>query len=157
MNSKELVCAEGHLSEPDSSLELRRARFEIKSCAPLLPTRRANAPAIPLSLMSCRPLLSRRFLLTAAPRRLFSTALPFPTIQTCPDPTCQCPPTPDLDIDHEKSLSGLVGPYKQHLVVATGQPDWTSRIENDQNFGSLAVGVKRGLRRDVRYSLGLIP
>lgn len=121
-----------------------------KSRAPLLPTRRANTPAIPLSLMSCRPLLSCRFLLTAAPRRLFSTALPFPTVQSCPDPTCKCPPTPDLDIDHKKSLSGLVGPYKQHLVVATGQQDWTSRIEHDQSCGSLAAGVKQASRKDVR-------
>lgn len=89
----------------------------------------------------------------------------FPITKSCPEPTCDCPPTPSLPeglpIDREQALNGTMAAYAQQLLVCTGQRDWTSRIEDDgenQGWGNLVRGLKRLLGRggpylDVRASL----
>ncbi|KIW29042.1 uncharacterized protein PV07_04888 [Cladophialophora immunda] len=73
-------------------------------------------------------------------RRSITTARapPFPIVETCPEPTCPCRSTPklDLEIDRTKNLNGSMSPYAQHLLISTGQSDWTSRIEDEHNNGT---------------------
>ncbi|CAG8243005.1 unnamed protein product [Penicillium salamii] len=83
---------------------------------------------------------------------------PFPVTKSCPEPSCNCPPTPalpeGLPIDHEQALNGTMAAYTQQLLVCTGQPDWTSRIENDgeeQGWGNLVRGLKGLLGRGGPY------
>lgn len=83
---------------------------------------------------------------------------PFPVTKTCPEPSCNCPPTPalpeDLPIDHEQALNGTMAAYAQQLLVCTGQPDWTSRIEDDgenTGWGNLVRGLKSLLGRGGPY------
>jgi hypothetical protein len=59
----------------------------------------------------------------------------FPTIPTCPSPSCACRPMPqDLDIDYKRSLDGMMAPYAVHVLVATGVSNWLSRIEDDKRY-----------------------
>ncbi|KAJ5470909.1 hypothetical protein N7530_008266 [Penicillium desertorum] len=83
---------------------------------------------------------------------------PFPVTKTCPEPSCNCPPTPalpeGLPIDHEQALNGTMAAYAQQLLVCTGQPDWTSRIEDDgknTGWGNLVRGLKSLLGRGGPY------
>ncbi|KAI1919013.1 hypothetical protein LOZ65_004626 [Ophidiomyces ophidiicola] len=80
----------------------------------------------------------------------------FPVTSSCPEPTCPCAETPaGLDIDHEQNLHGTMASYSQHLLIATGQPDWKSRIEEDgpdQSWGILARRLKKLLGRGGKYS-----
>lgn len=84
---------------------------------------------------------------------------PFPVTQTCPEPTCACAPTPPmpegLPIDHEHPLNGTMAAYAQQLIIATGRPDWTSRIEEDgqgEGWGELVRGLKKLLGRGGKYA-----
>lgn len=83
---------------------------------------------------------------------------PFPVTKICPEPSCNCPPTPalpeGLPIDHEQALNGTMVAYAQQLLICTGQPDWTSRIENDgenKGWGNLVRGLKSLLGRGGPY------
>ncbi|KAF3403593.1 Altered inheritance of mitochondria protein 32 [Penicillium rolfsii] len=83
---------------------------------------------------------------------------PFPVTKTCPEPSCNCPPTPEmpegLPIDHEQVLNGTMVGYAQQLIVCTGQRDWTSRIEDDgkdQGWGNLVRGLKSLMGRGGPY------
>ncbi|EPS26125.1 hypothetical protein PDE_01061 [Penicillium oxalicum 114-2] len=83
---------------------------------------------------------------------------PFPVTKTCPEPSCDCPPTPalpeGLPIDHEQPLNGTMAAYAQQLIVCTGQRDWTSRIEDDgkdQGWGALVRGLKQLMGRGGPY------
>jgi hypothetical protein len=83
---------------------------------------------------------------------------PFPVTKTCPESSCNCPPTPalpeGLPIDHEQALNGTMAAYAQQLLICTGQPDWTSRIEDDgenKGWGNLVRGLKRLLGRGGPY------
>lgn len=83
---------------------------------------------------------------------------PFPVTKSCPEPSCNCPPSPalpeGLPIDHEQALNGTMAAYAQQLLVCTGQPDWTSRIENDgenKGWGNLVRGLKKLLGRGGPY------
>ena len=83
---------------------------------------------------------------------------PFPVTKTCPEPSCDCPPTPalpeGLTIDHEQPLNGTMAAYAQQLIVCTGQRDWTSRIEDDgkdQGWGALVRGLKQLMGRGGPY------
>lgn len=83
---------------------------------------------------------------------------PFPVTKSCPEPSCNCPPTPampeGLPIDNEHALNGTMAAYAQQLVICTGQRDWTSRIENDgenKSWGDLVRGLKRLLGRGGPY------
>ncbi|OAP57713.1 hypothetical protein AYL99_08451 [Fonsecaea erecta] len=79
-------------------------------------------------------------------------APPFPVVETCPEPTCPCRSSPklDLEIDRTKNLNGSMSPYAQHLLISTGQSDWTSRIEDEHQNGT-AWGKVVG---DVKALLG---
>jgi hypothetical protein len=70
-----------------------------------------------------------------------------PTIPTCPAPTCPCARTPpNLDIDRARPLRNTMAPHAQHLVIFSGQRDWTIRIEDDgvdTGWGELGRGVKQ--------------
>ncbi|KAJ5166467.1 uncharacterized protein N7482_005248 [Penicillium canariense] len=83
---------------------------------------------------------------------------PFPVVKTCPEPSCNCPPTPampeGLPIDHKQPLNGTMAAYAQQLLVCTGQRDWTSRIEDDganHGWGNLVRGVKQLMGRGGPY------
>ncbi|KAG5980937.1 hypothetical protein E4U55_003471 [Claviceps digitariae] len=59
---------------------------------------------------------------------------PFPTVPSCPPPTCDCADTPDLcgegmKIDRESRLNGAIPDYAEQVLVCTGRDDWPSRIE----------------------------
>lgn len=59
-----------------------------------------------------------------------------------------------LPIDHDQALNGTMAAYTQHLLVCTGQRDWTSRIENDgegQAWGNLVRGLKQLMGRSGPY------
>ena len=89
-------------------------------------------------------------------RRRIDIPSPFPTTPTCPEPTCSCAETPPgLDIDRERSLSGSMAGYSQQVLIATGQPDWRSRIEEDgvdEGWGILGRGLKGLIGRGGKYS-----
>ncbi|PWY94022.1 sucrose cleavage family protein [Aspergillus sclerotioniger CBS 115572] len=58
-------------------------------------------------------------------------------------------------IDYDQPLNGTMAAYAQQLLVCTGQPDWTSRIEEDgqdTNWGELVRGLKRLLGRGGKYA-----
>lgn len=83
---------------------------------------------------------------------------PFPVTKFCPEPTCDCPPTPSLpeglSIDHDQQLNGTMAAYAQQLLVCTGQRDWTSRIEDDgenEGWGNLVRGLKQLMGRGGPY------
>lgn len=79
-----------------------------------------------------------------------------PTVSTCPAPTCACGETPTgLDIDHTKSLRGLMPRYTRHIVIRTGQDDWESRIE-DGTIGGENSGSTMGsnLARELKELVG---
>ncbi|CAG7930770.1 unnamed protein product [Penicillium olsonii] len=83
---------------------------------------------------------------------------PFPVTKSCPESSCNCPPTPDMPrgmpIDHEQALNGTMAAYTEQLLVCTGQQDWASRIENDgenQGWGNLVRGLKKLLGRGGPY------
>lgn len=53
-----------------------------------------------------------------------------------------------LDIDHQTNLSGAMAVYNQHILVATGQSDWKSRIEDEdgtQPWSSVVRNLKKML------------
>ena len=55
---------------------------------------------------------------------------PYPVIDKCPEPTCQCSPTPEgLDIKRDGPMT--IPDYTAHVVIHTKKNDWTSRIEED--------------------------
>ncbi|KAK2764859.1 hypothetical protein FQN54_008556 [Arachnomyces sp. PD_36] len=93
---------------------------------------------------------------SAAGRRRLDLSPPFPTVSTCPEPTCACAETPqDLDIDYEQKLNGTMAGYSQQVLIATGQPDWRSRIEEDgvdEGWGMLGRGLKGLIGRGGKYS-----
>lgn len=81
---------------------------------------------------------------------------PIQTISSCPDPTCACaemPSFPDgLEIDHSRPLNGSVPAYSKQLLICTGQPNWTSRIEEENSGDNLAADVKELIGRGGIFS-----
>lgn len=81
---------------------------------------------------------------------------PFPTIETCPSPTCQCAATPalpdGLPIDWEKSLNGTMAAYAEQVVVCTGKDDWSSRIEEENAGDNLVADVKELVGRGGKFA-----
>ena len=98
----------------------------------------------------------RRISSASASSRIQSTTPPFPTVSTCPSPTCVCAETPaGLDIEREKDLNGSMAPYAQQVVISTGKSDWTSRIEHDGHgttWGDFGWNLKALLGRGGKYS-----
>lgn len=80
---------------------------------------------------------------------------PFPVIQTCPSPSCSCAEMPTgLDIDKSRDLNGSMSAYAQHLIISSGQSDWTSRIEDERDtasWGRFASDIKSALGRNGEF------
>lgn len=80
------------------------------------------------------------------------TPPPFPVIESCPSPTCQCREMPEgLDIEREQSLSGTMASYAEQVLISTGQPDWKSKIE-DEDSAVFLRGLKSLLGPKGKYS-----
>ncbi|MCJ1286520.1 hypothetical protein MMC26_005866 [Xylographa opegraphella] len=90
------------------------------------------ASAIPARCVLSRKLLPRSFALRRL-STLRNVPAPYPIIDVCPRPTCDCTPTPTgLDINHKLPIAGTKPPYAQHIVICTGRDDWSSRIEDEE-------------------------
>ncbi|KAK3325293.1 Sucrase/ferredoxin-like-domain-containing protein [Apodospora peruviana] len=97
------------------------------------------------------------FAMPPPPRRALATKAPtFPTVSSCPEPTCACAPTPslpnDLEIDHKTTINGLISNYAQHVLVCTGKDDWPSRIEEDNSGDNLAADLRELVGRGGVFS-----
>ncbi|KAG6007209.1 hypothetical protein E4U21_006228 [Claviceps maximensis] len=81
---------------------------------------------------------------------------PFPTVPSCPSPTCGCADTPvmaaGLEIDHKSSLRGVISGYAEQVLVCTGQGDWASKIEDENGGDNLAADLKELFGRGGVYS-----
>jgi hypothetical protein len=86
---------------------------------------------------------------------------PFPTIPSCPSPTCSCAETPampeGLGIDHSKPLNGTMAAYAEQVLICTGKEDWMSRIEEENSGDNLAADLKELMGRGGVYSDVLRP
>src|SRR4051794_9006192 len=72
----------------------------------------------------------------------------FPTIDSCPAPSCQCREMPaGLDIEREQSLNGSMAAYAEQVLISTGKSDWTSRIEDESDAVFLRQ-MKKFMGRD---------
>ncbi|KAE9974972.1 hypothetical protein EG327_008609 [Venturia inaequalis] len=71
-----------------------------------------------------------------------------PTVELCPEPSCECRPTPEgLDIDH---VSPMTKPYyDEHVIISTGTSNWTSRLDEDTDTGAAYQAM--------RYFLNVTP
>ncbi|KAK3499347.1 Sucrase/ferredoxin-like-domain-containing protein [Neurospora hispaniola] len=80
----------------------------------------------------------------------------FPTIDTCPSPTCSCAPTPSFpegfEIDHTTPLNGLMPNHAQQVLICTGKDDWPSKIEDDDNGQNHAAMLRDLIGRGGPYS-----
>ena len=57
--------------------------------------------------------------------------------------TCSCTSTPaGLAIDREKSLDKTVPPYSRHIIIYTGKPDWTSKIDDDPSVKPIIKKIR---------------
>lgn len=80
------------------------------------------------------------------------TPPPFPVIESCPVPTCQCRGTPkNLDIEREQSLSATMAAYAEQVLICTGRDDWKSKIE-EEDQGVLVKQLKSYMGRGGKYS-----
>ena len=76
----------------------------------------------------------------------------FPTIESCPNPTCQCRETPPgLDIEREQPLDGTMAAYAEQVLISTGKSDWPSKIE-DETDAVFLQQMKKFLGRGGKYS-----
>ncbi|RFU26694.1 hypothetical protein B7463_g9644, partial [Scytalidium lignicola] len=95
---------------------------------------------------------------TGVTRRHISRAIdpPFPTVPTCPSPTCACAATPEmpqgLEIDHKRPLNGTMAAYSEQVLICTGKDDWPSRIEEENSGDNLAADIKELLGKGGIYS-----
>ena len=108
--------------------------------------------ARPLIRSTCRS--SSRFAIRYS--SIHSKPPPFPTIPTCPSPTCACAETPAMPdgfhIDHSKGLNGTMAAYAEQVLICTGKEDWTSKIEEENSGDNLAADIKELVGRGGIYS-----
>lgn len=60
-----------------------------------------------------------------------------------------------LAIDHTRPLNATMAPYTQQILIATGQTDWSSRIEEDgvgKSWGNLVRNLKTMFGRGGKYA-----
>lgn len=57
-----------------------------------------------------------------------------------------------LEIDYSKPLNGTMAAYAEQILVCTGQADWKSRIEEENDGDNLAADLKELLGRGGIYS-----
>jgi hypothetical protein len=106
----------------------------------------------PLLISSCRAtrIFSRHI------SRVRRSPPPFLTIPSCPSPTCACAETPalpaGLNINYNQPLNGTMAPYAEQVLICTGQRDWKSKIEDENDGDNLAADLKELLGRGGRYS-----
>lgn len=55
-----------------------------------------------------------------------------------------------LDIDREQSLNGLMAAYADQVLISTGKPDWTSKIEDESDAVFLRQ-MRKYLTRGGKY------
>lgn len=93
--------------------------------------------------------------------RCFATARPpkpppFPTVSSCPSPTCGCAATPTypdgLEIDRKSPLNGVISGYAEQVIICTGKDDWSSRIEDENSGDNLAADLKELFGRGGQYT-----
>lgn len=58
----------------------------------------------------------------------------------------------DLDIDHKSMLNGVMPGYAEHVLICTGQEDWTSKIEDENAGDNLAADLKELFGRGGKYT-----
>jgi hypothetical protein len=58
----------------------------------------------------------------------------------------------DLPLDREGPLKGAIAGYAEHVLVCTGNADWPSRIEDDNDGDCLAADLKELFGRGGTYS-----
>ncbi|KAH7360240.1 FMI1 protein [Rhexocercosporidium sp. MPI-PUGE-AT-0058] len=105
---------------------------------------------LPLSMYATRTISTRPI------NNISKSTPPFPTIQTCPSPSCTCAPMPampeGLPIDHSKSLNGTMAPYAEQVLICTGKDDWESKIEDENSGDNLAADIKELMGRGGVFS-----
>ncbi|KAK3327888.1 FMI1 protein [Cercophora scortea] len=98
----------------------------------------------------------RQFLGTRYKSTTHKAAFEFPTVPSCPSPTCACAPTPELpegfEIDHKTKINGLISNYAQQVLICTGKDDWPSRIEEDNSGDNLAADLRELVGRGGIFS-----
>ncbi|KAL8770401.1 MAG: hypothetical protein Q9209_003827 [Squamulea sp. 1 TL-2023] len=98
-----------------------------------------------------------RFLSTfrSASGRYLTVTKSTPTItQTC---RCEIKFPGGLEIDRSRPIINTVSSYNQHILIATGKSDWTSKIKNEEGIGDMAKTLKdmakvKGEWHDPNYS-----
>ena len=133
-------CPLSFLANALSSASSTTMRLPLKPSS-LLTTRRA----IPPGLVPHRAFASRA-----------SRPPPFPTVETCPSPSCTCAPMPSfpdgLKIDHKAPINGVMAAYAEQVLVCTGKDDWTSKIEDDKEGHNFAAEMKQLFGRGGKYT-----
>ena len=85
----------------------------------------------------------------ALARRSLSSTLPI--VPTCPPSSCPCSATPSgLDIDTKTPLNGTMAAYNKHILIMSGQTDWTSKIEDERDtadWGKFTAELKKAFGR----------
>lgn len=46
-------------------------------------------------------------------------------------------------IDHSNQLNGTMAPYAEQVIICTGQDDWRSKIEDENQGDNLAADIKK--------------
>lgn len=93
----------------------------------------------------------------AASRASIPIPPPFPVIESCPAPSCQCREVPaGLEIDRESPLNGTMAAYAEQILISTGRSDWQSKIEDDES-GVFVRQLKKFLGQKGKFSDVRIP
>ncbi|TLD32144.1 hypothetical protein E2P81_ATG07634 [Venturia nashicola] len=72
-----------------------------------------------------------------------------PTVELCPEPSCDCRPTPEgLDIDHVFHMTKPY--YDTHVVISTGTSNWNSRLEDETDTGAAYQALRYFLKATPR-------
>lgn len=58
---------------------------------------------------------------------------------------------PGLEIEREQSLNGSMATYAEQVLISTGKPDWTSKIEDESDAVFLRQ-MKKFMGRDGKFS-----
>ena len=127
------------IDQQSEELDISEPRLRNLRAEPI-PTVICKFPYPPPSLQLSSTMLARtlrsRISRIGALRNDFTTfsreQSTIPYTETCPSPTCPCTVTPaGLDIDRKTPLLHTMAPYSSHVLLCTGKPDWTSRIEDE--------------------------
>lgn len=99
-----------------------------------------------------RFLTAHHLTVRCASRISIPTPPPFPVVERCPSPTCQCREIPEpLDIDTDSPLNNTTAAYAEQILVSTGHSGWKSRIEEDED-AVFVRQLKKYLGRGGKFS-----